>query len=234
MKIDIDRIKVDETSRIRQDIGDLSELQESIAEVGLINPILIDEQDRLIAGHRRLTACKNLEWKEIEVNVVELEDDELKMLEAEAAENMFRKDFTPEEILAIQKRREEIAEARRPKGIFERFWIWLKALFAPKPEKETKPEPAPEPTPEPVKPETAAAPAEETAENAENSATPEDKPNSEGTGLSLSPSPEEETQEDQPKEPEPKKPQEAPPHIPKQPASAEIVEENGVRHIKWR
>ena len=108
MKIDIERIKVDETSRIRKEIGDLASLQQSIQQVGLINPILIDENDILVAGFRRLSACKNLGWNEIEVNVVELEGDELKMLEAEVAENLFRKEFTPEEIFAIQKRRDEI------------------------------------------------------------------------------------------------------------------------------
>ncbi|MBE0586331.1 MAG: chromosome partitioning protein ParB, partial [Desulfofustis sp.] len=43
MKIPIERIHVDENIRIRKDIGNLEPLQESIATVGLINPILIDE-----------------------------------------------------------------------------------------------------------------------------------------------------------------------------------------------
>lgn len=218
MKIDIDRIKVDEASRIRRDTGDLSELQNSIKEVGLINPILIDEQDRLIAGYRRLCACRKLDWKEIEVNVVVLEDDELKMLEAEAAENMFRKDFTSQEILTIHKRREEIEEARRHKGIFERFWIWLKSLFAPKP----KPEVEAAVVPEPAAPEAASEPVEKTEDTvtAEESVT-QDEPV------------EKAAEQDEPElKSEPV--QEATDYIPKQPTSAEIVEENGVRHIKWR
>ena len=99
MKIDIERIKVDEAARIRKDIGDLAKLEESIRQVGLINPLLVDENNTLVAGFRRLRACRNLGWKEIEVKVVELGGDELKMLEAEAAENLFRKEFTHDEIL---------------------------------------------------------------------------------------------------------------------------------------
>jgi len=227
MKIDIDRIKVDETSRIRRDIGDLTELQKSIDEVGLINPILIDEHNRLIAGYRRYSACKNLGWKEIDANIVDLEDDELKMLEAEAAENMFRKDFTPEEILAIQKRREEILEARRPKGWFERFWLWLKSLFAPKPGQEEKPAPPAKAPDEPVSP---AAPV------AEDKSAPEAAGEEDAEGEPV----EKEDEKAAEPEPEPKpepKPAPAEPakaYTPKQPSSAEIVEKNGVRHIKWR
>lgn len=131
MKIEIDQIAVDEVLRIRQDSGNLESLQNSIAEVGLINPILIDEKNNLVAGFRRLSACRNLGWKEVEVKIIELKGDELKMLDVEVAENFFRKDFTPEEIFTIEKRRQEILEQRREKGLFERFWNWLKNLFKP-------------------------------------------------------------------------------------------------------
>lgn len=213
MKIDIERIKVDETNRIRQDIGDLKSLEESIQQVGLINPVLVDENDNLVAGFRRLTACRNLGWQEIEANVVELEGDELKILEAEVAENLFRKEFTPDEILAIQKRRDEIAEARRPKGAFERFWNWIKALFqsdlADEPESPPTPvtvAPAPEPEKD-VQEETAAEAVTESEEQAQPEQEVEPEPAIETTH-SPSPSP--------------------------QPKTAEIVERDGVRHIKWR
>jgi len=76
--------------------------------VGLLNSVVIDEDNRLIAGYRRLSACRNLGWKEIEANVIEFGSDELKMLDAEVDENLFRKDFTLEEIESIEKRRQEI------------------------------------------------------------------------------------------------------------------------------
>jgi len=133
MKVDISEIIVEETVRIRKDVGDLDTLQSSIAKVGLINPVLIDENNTLIAGFRRLTACQNLGWKEIEVSVVTLDGDRIKMLDVEIAENFFRKDFTPEEILATEKRRQEIMEEQRELGFWEKFWAWLKSFFLPKP-----------------------------------------------------------------------------------------------------
>ncbi len=129
MKIAIDDIVVDEEIRIRKEIGNLQSLEDSIAKVGLINPVLIDENSNLVAGYRRLCACKNLGWHEIDARVVEVEGDNLKSLEIEIAENFFRKDFTTDEILATERRRQELLEKMRKKGMWERFWIWLKNLF---------------------------------------------------------------------------------------------------------
>ncbi len=134
MKVAIDKIIVEESLRIRKDIGNLDVLQSSIEKVGLINPVMIDENNKLLAGYRRLSACKNLGWKDIEANVVQLNGDLIKMLDVEIAENFFRKDFTPEEILATEQRRREILEQQRKKGFFEKFWAWVKRLFLPTPQ----------------------------------------------------------------------------------------------------
>ncbi len=130
MKIPISEITMEEELRIRQDPGDIAALENSIREVGLLQPILVDEKSRLIAGYRRLTACRNLGWREIEVSVIRFEGDLLKMLDAEAAENLLRKDFTPEEIETIARRREEILRKLRG-NIWQRFWRWLKNIFRP-------------------------------------------------------------------------------------------------------
>jgi ParB family transcriptional regulator, chromosome partitioning protein len=128
MKMSIESIVVKEAMRIRQDLGNLASLENSIRKVGLLNPVVIDEDNRLIAGYRRLAACRNLGWKEIESNVIQFDGDELKMLDAEVDENLFRKDFTREEIELIETRRQEII--RRLKGnILQRFWRWLRRLF---------------------------------------------------------------------------------------------------------
>lgn len=129
MKKAVSQIVVDEAARIRKDAGDIAALQQSIAKTGLLNPIVVDEQNRLVAGYRRLVACRNLGWREIEVTVVNFEGDALKLLEAEADENLFRKDFTPAEIVAIEQRREEILRLRRGTPL-QRFWRWLKGIFA--------------------------------------------------------------------------------------------------------
>jgi ParB family chromosome partitioning protein len=70
----VSTIKVGE--RHRCDLGDIDGLAQSIEDIGLLNPITIDEHDRLLAGQRRLEACKRLGWKEIPVNVVRCGDAE--------------------------------------------------------------------------------------------------------------------------------------------------------------
>ncbi len=129
MKIAIEDIKVDENVRIRKEVGDLQQLEDSIQKVGLLNPIVIDETGELIAGYRRLFACKNLGMAEIEVTVIDMAGDKMGKLEVELAENFHRKDFTPEEILASEERRREILESMREKTAWERCKLWFKNLF---------------------------------------------------------------------------------------------------------
>ena len=129
MKIAIENIKVDENMRIRKEVGDLQQLEDSIKKVGLLNPIVIDETGELIAGYRRLFACKNLGMAEIEVTVIDMAGDKMGKLEVELAENFHRKDFTPEEILASEERRREILESMREKTAWERCKLWFKNLF---------------------------------------------------------------------------------------------------------
>jgi ParB family chromosome partitioning protein len=129
VKIAVDQIVVDEGHRIRKDAGDLTSLIDSIQQVGLLNPIVVTEDYRLVAGFRRLSACRTLGWNEIEVNVVPYKDDPLRLLDAEVAENLMRKDFTAEEIMAIDRRRQEIIRMLRG-TMFQRFLRWLKSLWA--------------------------------------------------------------------------------------------------------
>ncbi len=129
MKIALDSIVVDESHRIRKEAGDLTLLTASIQKVGLLNPIVVTDDYRLVAGFRRLSACRQLGWKEIEANVVPYKNDLLLLLDAEVEENLVRKDFTPEEIMAIEKRRQEIIRMLQG-GIFQRFWRWLRSLWA--------------------------------------------------------------------------------------------------------
>lgn len=63
--------------RIRQDMQDLDALAQSIAEIGLLQPIVVSQHDELLAGERRLRACRDiLGWTEIPVRIVEVEDNE--------------------------------------------------------------------------------------------------------------------------------------------------------------
>lgn len=86
--------------RFRQEMGDVASLAASILEKGQLQPIVIDDLNRLICGGRRLAACILANHKVLcrrLKNVTELQIRELELLE-----NIERKQFTPaEEAAAI-------------------------------------------------------------------------------------------------------------------------------------
>lgn len=109
MFIDIDKIKV--SSRIRKDFGDINELAEDIKKNGLINPPAINKDYQLLAGERRLRACKLLGWKQIPVNMIDTDGEE-QDLSIEISENEARKEFTMTERLAYARKLTEIESAK--------------------------------------------------------------------------------------------------------------------------
>lgn len=105
MLVDIDKIRIED--RIRKDLGDISELAKDIEQNGLINPPTVTPDLVLIAGERRLAACKLLGWQQIEVKVMEVRDYE-HQLRLEISENENRKDFTLAERLDWARRLEQV------------------------------------------------------------------------------------------------------------------------------
>ena len=87
---------------MRRHVGDVSSLAASIHDVGLLHPIVIDTDNHLIAGERRLQACRLLGWTRVPVTVVSLTADHL--LIAERDENTERAAFLPSEMVAIAER----------------------------------------------------------------------------------------------------------------------------------
>jgi ParB-like chromosome segregation protein Spo0J len=104
------------STTLRQNLGDLKPLIESIKRHGLLHPIVLSEDNQLICGRRRLAACMQLDLKEIEGTYTSSTD----LREAEADENIVRKDFTVEEIAEIdefyREREEKAAEQRQKAG----------------------------------------------------------------------------------------------------------------------
>lgn len=125
MQIKIKDVKIGK--RIRKDIGSLDNLKKSIKRHGLINPISVTAKGELISGYRRLTAAREMGWKEIDAKIVNPKDD-IEQLEMEIEENIVRKEFSQQELLDGLKRKKSLVSP----NIFVRFWRWLKRLFAAK------------------------------------------------------------------------------------------------------
>ncbi|MGH6916848.1 MAG: ParB/RepB/Spo0J family partition protein, partial [Geminicoccaceae bacterium] len=83
--------------RHRKDMGDLRSLAESMRELGLLQPIGITGDHRLVFGERRVKAAQMLGWTCILARVVDIPS----IIAGEYAENEIRKDFTPSERVAL-------------------------------------------------------------------------------------------------------------------------------------
>lgn len=101
--VPIDRIDPN-PNQPRQVMGDLSELMASIAEKGIIEPIIVRQRGprfQIVAGERRYQAAVQVGIPEIPVVIRDVDDAEL--LEIALVENLQRKDLTPfEEAEALQ------------------------------------------------------------------------------------------------------------------------------------
>jgi ParB family chromosome partitioning protein len=105
------------STRTRKQHGDLDALAASIAEVGLLHPVVVNSDNVLIAGERRLRAAKQLGWTEIPARVVKDLDDALLALKAERDENTCRLDFAPSEAVKVGARLEKLQpKPGRPKA----------------------------------------------------------------------------------------------------------------------
>lgn len=80
----------------RQVMGDLSELMASIAEKGIIEPIIVRQRGprfQIVAGERRYQAAVQVGLREIPIVIREVDDNEI--IEIALIENLQRKDLTP-------------------------------------------------------------------------------------------------------------------------------------------
>ena len=109
MVIDIDKVIVKD--RIRKDFGDIQELADDIKQNGLINPPVVNKNYELLAGERRLRACKSLGWKQIEVRMMDTRDAEHE-LNVEISENENRKAFSKAERVDYMRRLMRIESAK--------------------------------------------------------------------------------------------------------------------------
>lgn len=122
MQIDIDQIII--RNRVRKNLGDLSSLMESLRKHGMLNPVVINSRNELIAGHRRTEAARRLGWRSVEVRIVDSEDG-ADLVEMEIEENTQRKSLTTDELAEAYLRLDRM---RHP-SIFRRIWRAISRFF---------------------------------------------------------------------------------------------------------
>ncbi len=89
----VNSITIDRENRQRRELTGIEDLAESIRRNGLINPIVVTADHILVAGERRLTAHKYLQFDQIAVQFMEdMDPQQLQIIELE--ENIRREDLS--------------------------------------------------------------------------------------------------------------------------------------------
>jgi site-specific DNA-methyltransferase (adenine-specific) len=102
-RITITDIVIGEKHRMRKFFGNIEELAASLARFGLLTPIVLDSENNLIAGHRRILAAKFLGWKDIIYRRMDALDP-ITRSELELEENIRRKDLEwQEEVVGLYR-----------------------------------------------------------------------------------------------------------------------------------
>ena len=104
MKLKLSELKETKSQR---DHGDLSGLKQSIQEVGLINPLTINHNKKLLAGRRRYQVVKELGWKEVDCRILNSKD-ALTDFKISIEENLKRKSLTDLEVASAIKDYDEL------------------------------------------------------------------------------------------------------------------------------
>jgi len=94
--------------RHRTDLGDIKSLAASIDDIGLIHPVVVTPENKLVAGGRRMAAMRSLGWDTIPVTVIHTLNGAVDALQAELDENTCRKDLNPVEAAGLRKARAEL------------------------------------------------------------------------------------------------------------------------------
>lgn len=138
----LERVNIDailERPGSRNAADDLTSLEKSIRELGLLFPLLINENNVLIAGYRRLEACRRLGMKTVPAFRVDAEEDGLRALDILIQENLCRRDFNIEELEALIGRKKDLLGRLRRRSLWRRFTqIIRRKRRPPEPPSQTK------------------------------------------------------------------------------------------------
>ena len=127
MQVRIDSVVI--KRRVRRDLGDLSSLMDSLRSHGQLNPILINRNSELIAGHRRLESARRLGWTSINAVVLDQVTAE-RGLELELEENVQRKQLTQEELAEALTRLDRLKHPGLLRRILRFFARLFRRLFS--------------------------------------------------------------------------------------------------------
>lgn len=85
-------------TRLRNELGELGALTNSIRKHGLLSPIIVDKDNVLIAGLRRLEACRQASTTRVPCFKLNIDYRNIAALDIQSDENLCRQALTQEEL----------------------------------------------------------------------------------------------------------------------------------------
>ncbi len=126
MEIDTDSIIV--KIRLRKNYGDLGMLENSIRKLGILCPLIVDRDNVLISGERRLQACRNLGIIRVPVLKLNIQFNSMTALDIQSDLNICREPLSNEELEEHIKMKKDAMAGKffgQPTGIFARLKRWF-------------------------------------------------------------------------------------------------------------
>ena len=80
MKIKVSTLNHHPKNKEIYDLSSIEELMDSISQVGLLQPLIIDTNNQIISGNRRFESIKRLGWEEVDVIEREVKEGEEELL----------------------------------------------------------------------------------------------------------------------------------------------------------
>ncbi|MBN2301723.1 MAG: ParB N-terminal domain-containing protein [Lentisphaerae bacterium] len=118
--VNIDVANVTVKRQLREEMGDLITLESSIRKLGLICPIIIDKNNALVSGSRRLQACSNIGLTTIPAFRLNISFDSMTALEIQSDENLCRLPLSTGDLeCLIQRKKAGIGDSQV--GLMSRF-----------------------------------------------------------------------------------------------------------------
>ena len=96
VEVDIDEVMLKDS--IREDAGDLGMLTASVSKVGLLSPILIDRNNFLITGARRIAACRAAGIRQLPAIRLDTDYNSMAALDIQVDMNLCRQPLTGKEV----------------------------------------------------------------------------------------------------------------------------------------
>ncbi len=99
---------------VRENYGDMVTLENSIRKLGVLDPLIIDANQVLICGERRLQACRNLGLATVPALKLDIAYDSMTALDIQSDLNLCREPFSNKDLNCLIDRKKASIPARDP------------------------------------------------------------------------------------------------------------------------